>query len=248
MSIEAIEQTAARGLSADPLALEADGQGAARQSVTAACLALLRHDLAIAWHQRAGVVASVVFFVIAASLFPLAIGPGLRTLGSLAPGILWVCALLASMLSLSHLFAQEHADGSLDQLVLSPHPLALLVLAKVGAHWLTTGLPLVVLAPALALQYGLPPDDGLRIAGSLLAGTPVLGLIGALGAALTLGTRGGAVLLCVIVLPLCVPVLVFGVGAGLGEAPAFPLLGACLALALFLCPLATAAALRIAME
>jgi heme exporter protein B len=210
--------------------------------------AIVAHDVSLSWRRRGSLLGGVVFFVIAASLFPLAIGPEPQQLRALAPGILWVTALLASMLSLSRLFAQEHADGSLDQLLLSPHPLALLVLAKIAAHWLTSGLPLLLLTPLLAQQYGLPLGASLLLAASLLS------LIGAVGAALTLGVRGGAVLLCILVLPLCVPVLVFGASAaaaadaGLDVMPQFSLLGACLALSLFLCPLATAAGLRIAME
>jgi len=158
------------------------------------------------------------------------------------------------MLSLSRLFVQEHADGSLEQLLLSPHPLALIALAKTCAHWLTSGLPLLLLTPLLAQQYSLPAAPALLLSLSLLIGTPVLSLIGAVGAALTLGVRGGAVLLCILVLPLCTPVLIFGAGAGaaadagLSVVPQLSLLGACLALALFLCPLATAASLRISLE
>ncbi|MGN8554683.1 UNVERIFIED_CONTAM: heme exporter protein CcmB [Microbacterium sp. SLM126] len=216
--------------------------------------AVVAHDLSLAWRRRTSLLASVVFFVIVCSLFPLAIGPDPQQLRALAPGILWVAALLASMLSLSRLFAQEYADGSLDQLLLSPHPLALLVLGKICAHWLTSGLPLLVLTPLLAQQYCLPGAATLLLTASLLVGTPALSLIGAVGAALTLGVRGGAVLLCILVLPLSIPVLVFGASAGaaadagLSVAPHFSLLGACLALSLLLCPLAAAAGLRIAME
>jgi heme exporter protein B len=216
--------------------------------------ATLVHDLKLAWRRRDGLVATLVFFVIAASLFPLAIGPDPQQLRALAPGILWVTALLASMLSLSRLFAADHAEGSLEQMLLSPAPLALLVLAKICAHWLTSGLPLLVLTPVLAQQYSLPAGATWMLAASLLIGTPVLSLIGAVGAALTLGVRGGAVLLCILVLPFCVPVLVFGAGAGaaadagLDVMPQLSLLGACLALCLCLCPPAAAAGLRIAME
>jgi len=216
--------------------------------------ATLRHDLTLAWRRRDALIATLIFFVIATSLFPLAIGPDPAQLRLLAPGILWVTALLASMLSLSRLFAQDYAEGGVEQLLLSPEPLALLVLAKICAHWLTSGLPLLILTPVLAQQYGLPASAAVWLAASLLVGTPVLSLIGAVGAALTLGVRGGAVLLCILVLPLCVPVLVFGAGAGaaadagLDVMPQFSLLGACLALALCLCPPAAAAGLRIAME
>jgi len=217
-------------------------------------LSVLRHDLALAWRRRGNLVGGVVFYVIATSLFPLAIGPDPQQLRMLAPGILWVAALLASMLSLSRLFVQEHADGSLDQLLLSPQPLALIVLAKIAAHWLASGLPLLLLTPVLAQQYNLSPHASLLLTASLLVGTPAISLIGAVGAALTLGVRSGAALLCILVLPLCIPVLVFGAGAGsaadagLDVMPHFSLLGACLALSLFVCPLATAAGLRIAVE
>ena len=216
--------------------------------------ATVLHDLALAWRRRGGALASLLFFVIGCSLFPLALGPEPEQLRALAPGILWVVALLASMLGLPRLFAQEHADGSLEQLLLAPHPLALLVLAKISAHWLTSGLPLLVLTPLLAQQYGLAGGTTLVVVAALLVGTPVLSLVGAVGAALTLGLRGGPVLLCVLVLPLCVPVLVFGADAGaaaeagLSVLPQLSLLGACLALAVFLCPLAAAAGLRIASE
>ncbi|CAJ0711890.1 Heme exporter protein B [Ralstonia edaphis] len=217
-------------------------------------MAILRHDLALSWRRRGNLVGGVVFYVIAASLFPLAIGPDPQQLRMLAPGILWVAALLASMLSLSRLFAQEHADGSLDQLLLSPHPLALIVLTKIAAHWLASGLPLLLLTPILAQQYSLPLHATLLLTVTLLIGTPAIALIGGVGAALTLGVRNGAALLCILVLPLCVPVLVFGAGAGsaadagLDVMPHLSLLGACLALSLFVCPLATAAGLRIAVE
>lgn len=217
-------------------------------------MAILRHDLALSWRRRGNLVGGVVFYVIAASLFPLAIGPDPQQLRMLAPGILWVAALLASMLSLSRLFAQEYADGSLDQLLLSPHPLALIVLTKIAAHWLASGLPLLLLTPILAQQYSLPLHATLLLTATLLIGTPAIALIGAVGAALTLGVRNGAALLCILVLPLCVPVLVFGAGAGsasdagLDVMPHLSLLGACLALSLFVCPLATAAGLRIAVE
>jgi len=217
-------------------------------------MAILRHDLALSWRRRGNLVGGVVFYVIAASLFPLAIGPDPQQLRMLAPGILWVAALLASMLSLSRLFAQEHADGSLDQLLLSPHPLALIVLTKIAAHWLASGLPLLLLTPILAQQYSLPLHATLLLTVTLLIGTPAIALIGAVGAALTLGVRNGAALLCILVLPFCVPVLVFGAGAGsaadagLDVMPHLSLLGACLALSLFVCPLATAAGLRIAVE
>lgn len=216
--------------------------------------ALLRRDLRIALRRQADTAAALVFFLIVVSLFPLGIGPEPALLRRLAPGAIWVAALLATLLSLPRLFADDHQDGTLEQLLLAATPLPLLVLAKVAAHWLATGLPLTLLSPLLALQFDL---DGRAIgvlAASLLLGTPLLSLIGAIMAALTLGVRGGGVLLALLVLPLYIPVLVFGAGAveasaaGLGVSAHFSLLGAMLALALFLAPWAAAWALRIAVE
>ena len=175
-------------------------------------------------------------------------------LRAIAPGVVWVAALLATMLSLGRMFANDYVDGSLEQLLLTSQPLSLMVLGKVLAHWLVSGVPLVLIAPVLGVQYDLSPQALLVLAGSLLLGTPVLSLIGAIGAALTLGLRGGGVLVSLLVLPLYIPVLIFGAGAvdasinGLSAQSHLSLLGALLALALFLSPWATAAALRIAME
>jgi heme exporter protein B len=164
--------------------------------------------------------------------------------------MLWIAALLASMLALHRLFAQDHADGTLEQLLLSPEPATLLVAGKILAHWNTTGIPLIVLSPLLALQFGLPAEQVLVLMASLLLGTPILSLIGAIGAALTLGVRGGGVLIALLVLPLYVPVLIFGAGAAVAPDPQSHLflLGGLLAAALALAPWATAAALRIAQE
>ncbi len=173
---------------------------------------------------------------------------------AMAPGILWVSALLASMLALGRLFGPDHADGTLEQMLLSAEPLALIVFGKVAAHWLVTGLPLLLVAPLLALQFDLPAEAIRVLVLGLLLGTPALSLIGAVGAALTLGARGSAVLLSLLVLPLYVPVLIFGAGAvgaqaaGLGAEAHLMLLGAVLALAVALAPWAAAAALRIALE
>lgn len=215
---------------------------------------VLGRDLTLAMRRRADVLASLFFFVIVVSLFPLGVGPEINMLRTIAPGIVWVAALLASMLSLSRLFAADYADGSLEQILLSPEPLFVLVLGKVLAHWLVSGLPLVLMAPVLAAQYDLPAGSMIVLTASLLIGTPVLSLIGAVGAALTLGLRGGGVLLSLLVLPLFVPVLIFGAGAveanasGLGGQAHLSLLGACLALALLFGPWATATALKISME
>ena len=211
-------------------------------------------DLLIALRRRADVLTTLIFFVIVASLFPLGVGSDTAVLRMMGPGVVWVAALLASMLALGRLFAGDYADGVLEQLTLSPQPLGLLVLAKVSAHWLVSGLPLVVVAPLLGLQFDLGTDALLVLLASLLLGTPTLSLIGAIGAALTLGLRGGGALLSLLVLPLYVPVLIFGAGAveasgaGLGAAAHLSLLGALLLIALVFAPWATAVALRIAVE
>jgi heme exporter protein B len=215
---------------------------------------VVARDLTLALRRRADVLGSLIFFVIVVSLFPLGVGPDINVLRSIAPGIVWVAALLAAMLSLGRLFAADYADGSLEQFLLSPEPLIILVLGKVLAHWLVSGLPLVLVTPVLAAQYDLPAASTGVLTAALLLGTPVLSLIGAVGAALTLGLRGGGVLISLLVLPLYVPVLIFGAGAveanaaGLGGQAHLSLLGACLALALVFSPWATSAALRIAME
>lgn len=220
----------------------------------AAMAALLQRDLRVALRRRADTGAVLVFFLIVVSLFPLGVGPQFELLRRLGAGVVWVAALLASMLSLARLFADDHADGTLEQLLLSPTPLALLVLAKAAAHWLASGLLLVAASPLLALQFDLEGRAIGVLFVSLLLGTPLLSLIGAIMSALTLGVRGGGVLLALLVLPLYVPVLVFGAAAvhasaaGLGVAAHFSLLGAMLVLALFLAPWAAAWALRIAME
>lgn len=204
--------------------------------------------------RKSDALTPLFFFVIVVSLFPLGIGSERDTLRQIAPGVLWVAALLASMLSLNRLFEQDYADGTLEQLVLSPAPLGLLVIGKVAAHWLLSGLPLVLLAPLLALQFDLPTSSLLVLAASLAIGTPVLSFIGAIGASLTLGLRGGSVLVALLVLPLYVPVLIFGAGsvdaaaAGLGATANLSLLGAVLALTVFFAPWATTVALRIALE
>jgi len=200
------------------------------------------------------VLTAIFFFVIVVSLFPLGIGPEPALLKKIAPGVLWVAALLATLLGLPRLFAADHLDGTLEQMALSPSPLAVLIAGKIAAHWLLCGLPLVLLAPLLGLQFGLDMQT-LGILGlSLLLGTPLLSLIGAMGAALTLGVRGGGVLLALLILPLYIPALIFGAGAveaqsaGLGVEGHLSLLAALLALAVFFAPWATTAALRIALE
>jgi len=219
-----------------------------------AFFALVARDLRLAFRRKAEVLSGVFFFVVVAALFPLAIGPEAATLRHIGPGVLWVGALLASMLTLPRLFENDWRDGSLEHLVLSPHPLGLLVLGKIVAHWLVSGLPLVALAPLLGLQFDLPSDALGMLALSLLLGTPVLSCIGAICAALTLGVRGGGVLVALLVLPLFVPVLVFGAGAvealnsGLGAQAHVSILLAMLLPAVFFSPWACSAALRIALE
>jgi heme exporter protein B len=205
--------------------------------------------------RRTDVLTTLFFFVIVVSLFPLGVGTEKETLRMLGPGVVWVAALLASMLALERLFAADYEDGTLEQMLMTAQPLALLVLAKVSAHWLLTGLPLVAIAPLIGLQYHMAEPSLMAMILSLLVGTPVLSLIGSIGAALTLGLRGGGILLSLLILPLFIPVLVYGAGAvtvsadNLAEAqPYFSLLGAFLLLALIFSPLAAAAALRISTE
>src|SRR3546814_278472 len=174
---------------------------------------LIKRDLRLAMRSKSDVLTVLSFFVIVVSLFPMGIGAERETLRQIAPGILWVAALLATVLSLNRLFEQDYIDGTLEQMVLSPSPLGMLVLGKVIAYWLLTGLPLTLLAPILALQFDLPTSSLLVLAISLLIGTPVLSLIGALGASIKLGLRGGGVMVYLFVLPLFKPVLIFGPGA-----------------------------------
>jgi heme exporter protein B len=217
-------------------------------------LCVIRRDLLLAFRRRSDVLTTLFFFVIVATLFPLGVGPETALLRTMAPGILWVAALLASMLALGRLFALDHADGTLEQMLLSAEPLTVIVIGKVIAHWLVSGLPLVLLAPLLAIQFDLPAASIGVLFASLLLGTPVLSLVGAIGAALTLGVRGGGVLVSLLVLPLYIPVLIFGAGAvgaeasGVGASANLLLLGAALAGATALAPWATAAALRISLE
>src|SRR5205809_3288014 len=178
-----------------------------------AALCLVRRDLLLAWRRKSDVATALLFFVIVASLFPLGVGAEPNLLRSIAPGVIWVAALLSSMLSLGRLFAADHADGTLEQMLLGAAPLGVVAAAKGLAHWLVSGLPLVAIAPLLALQYDLPASLYGALALSLLLGTPVLSLIGAIAAALTPGLRGGGVLLALLVLPLYVPVLILGAGS-----------------------------------
>jgi heme exporter protein B len=215
-----------------------------------AFLALLSRDLRLALRSGGEVAAVLAFFVITVVLFPLGVGPELALLGRIAAGVVWVAALLATLLALDRLFAQDYEDGSLDLMMLSPLPLEAAVLAKALAHWLLTGLPLILLSPLMAAMLGLQAAAWPVLALSLLLGTPCLSLIGAVGSALTLGARRGGALLALLILPLFVPVLIFGAAAveavatGLTARPHLLLLGGCLAAALPLAPIAAAAALR----
>lgn len=219
-----------------------------------AILAVLQRDLLVVVRRKSEVLTALFFFVIVSSLFPLGIGPEPGLLRKIAPGVLWVGALLATMLALQRMFAADHADGTLEQMAISPSPLVGLVVGKIAAHWLVSGLPLVLMAPVLGLQFDLDAGALGVLMLALLLGTPVLSLVGAIGAALTLGVRGGGVLLSLLVLPLFVPVLIFGAGAveshiaGLGAGGHLSLLAALLALSVFFAPWAATAALRIALE
>ena len=219
-----------------------------------AARAVICRDLLVALRRKGDVAVALLFFVVVASLFPLGVGAEPNLLRAIAPGVIWVSALLSSMLSLRRLFEADHADGTLEQLLLGAAPLGVIVAAKALAHWLVSGLPLVLIAPLIALQYDLAPSLYGVLALSLLLGTPVLSAIGAIGAALTLGLRGGGVLLALLVLPLYVPVLIMGAGAvemasaGLGGQGQLLILAALAIVAAAFAPWAIAAALRISSE
>jgi heme exporter protein B len=223
-------------------------------SSSAAFLGIVRRDLRIAARRRSEPLFTLGFFVLVASLFPLGLGPEPELLRRIAPGVLWVAALLASLLSLPRLFAADFADGTLEQIALSPYPLPALISGKILAHWLTTGVPLAALSPLLALQFGLGGSELLALAAGLRLGTPTLSLLGAIGAALTLGLRAGGALLALLILPLYVPILIFGAGAveasraGLAAGGELSVLGAALLVAAIGAPLASAAAVRIALD
>lgn len=215
---------------------------------------LTRRDLLLAARRRVEALLPLGFFIAAAGLFPLGVGPEPQTLRQIAPGVVWVCALLAALLSVTQMYASDEHDGSLEQMLLAPQALMLQVLGKVCAHWLSTGLPLVLAAPALGLAFDLSGPAIVTLVGTLLVGTPVLSLLGALGAALTLGLRSGGALVFLLVLPLTIPTLVFGTGAvaaveaGLSPQAHFSMLGALLIFTALGAPWATAAALRISLD
>ena len=220
----------------------------------AALRCVIHRDLLLAARRSSDVLTVLLFFVIVVSLFPLGIGPDPALLRTIAPGVVWVAALLASMLALNRMFAADHADGTLEQMLLGATPLGMTVAAKVFAHWLISGLPLVLISPVLALQFDFPQELLGVLALSLALGTPVLSRIGAIGTALTLGLRGGGALLSLLVLPLYVPVLIIGAGAvegaasGLGGDAQLLLLGALLVFAGAFAPWAAAVALRVSVE
>jgi len=217
-------------------------------------LTMVRRDIGLAVRGGIGSLVAVVFFIISVALFPLGVGPELNLLTRIAPGVLWVCAMLATMLSLDSLFLEDFEDGNLEQIALGVLPLEAVVLAKALAHWITTGVPLILCAPVLAVMLNMSADGFAVLMLSLLIGTPILSLIGTVGAALTVSLRRGGVLIALLVLPLSVPVLIFGVGAvegaifGLGERSPLLILAAGLVAALVLAPVASAAALRMALE
>ena len=219
-----------------------------------ALLAIIRRDLILVMRRKSEVLTALFFFVVVTSLFPLGIGADAALLRKIAPGVLWVSALLSTLLGLHRMFAEDYQDGALEQLALSPQPMVLLVTGKIMAHWLVCGLPLVMLAPVIGIQFDLDASSLYVLMGTLLLGTPVLSLLGSIGAALTLGVRGGSVLVSLLILPLYIPVLIFGAGAvyansvGLDTSGHFSLLGALLILALAFVPWVSSAAVRIAIE
>jgi len=211
---------------------------------------VVQRDLVLALRRRSDLFAMLSFFILVVLLFPLGVGPEPAQLKSIAPGIVWVAALLASTLAQNRLFALDYADGTLEQMLLIPEPTSVLVLAKVLAHWLVSGLPIVLLSPLIGVQFGLSGDALVVLFFSLLTGTPVLSLIGAIGSALTLGLRGAGVLVSILTLPLMIPVLIFGAGAVGSDASRadLQLLGGLLAGSLALAPWVTGVALRISLE
>ncbi|MBL0545633.1 heme exporter protein CcmB [Aeromonas jandaei] len=219
-----------------------------------AVIHLIRRELLIALRQRSDILNPLWFFLIVIMLFPLGIGPEPKLLARIAPGIIWVAALLAAMLSLERLFRDDFSDGSLEQMMLMPHPLGLLALAKVVAHWLLTGLPLLLISPLIAILLSLDMQSYLAVVATLALGTPVLSLLGAIGVALTVGLRKGGVLLSLLILPLYIPVLIFATsaidaaGMGLPYGGQLAILAAMLVGALTLTPLAVSAALRVSLN
>ena len=217
-------------------------------------LVAFARDARLAVRSKGEVVQALAFFVVVVSLFPLAIGPESALLKRIAPGVVWVAALLSVLLTLPRILANDHADGTLEQLALSVYPLPLIVAGKIIAHWLITGLPLALLSPVLGLQFGLESRELVVMFASLMLGTPVLSLVGSIGAALTLGVRGGSILLALLVLPLYIPVLIFGAGAveqsmaGIDVSANLSLLGAILLLGGLVVPFTVAVAVKISLD
>jgi len=224
------------------------------KSPLSAFLALVRRDLLLAFRHRGELLNPPLFFLLTVSLYPLGISPEPEILRTIAPGIIWIAALLAALFSLENLFKTDFGDGTLEQLVLSPHPLGLLIGAKVLAHWLVSGLPMLLLAPVLALLLALPQPATWALVATLALGTPLLSLIGAIGTALTVGLRRGGILLTLLVMPLYIPVLIFATNAVSAAAAGMPIegqlyfLASLLVLALTLAPVAIAAAIRISLS
>jgi heme exporter protein B len=224
------------------------------RELSRAFFAVLRRDLLLAFRHRGELANPLLFFMIVVTLFPLGVSPEEPLLRKIAPGVIWIAALLAALFSLENMFRSDFDDGALEQMALSPHPLSVLVLAKVLAHWLVSGLPMLLMAPLLALFLAMPGQAVFALELTLLVGTPLLSLIGAIGVALTVGLRRGGILLTLLVLPLYIPVLIFATNAVSAAAAGMPVegqlyfLAALLALALTLAPFATAAALRISLS
>ena len=219
-----------------------------------ALLTIIQRDLLVAFRRRAELMNPILFYVIVVTLFPLGVSPDKNFLSQLAPGVVWVAALLAALISMESIFHQDFDDGSIEQLYLSQHPPMLLIFGKVVAHWLITGLPMLIVIPVMALLLFIPNQAIPTLFITILLGTPILSLIGAIGVALTAGLRGGGVLLGLLVLPLYIPVLIFASGAvsasidGLATSGHLAMLGAGLILALILAPLAISASLKISMS
>lgn len=215
---------------------------------------LVQRDLLMAWRRSSDIFSVVMFFVLAVVLFPLGVGPELDTLRKIAPGIIWVAALLAAMLSLDQLFQSDADDGSLDLLLLAPIPLETIVIAKCCAHWMVTGLPLILVAPILGILLNLPLSGFVVMIITLVISTPTISLLGSVGAALTIGARRGGVLVALLILPLLTPILIMSANAvdlalvGLNYTPLIALLGAFFLICLVVCPFVAAAALRLAAE
>ena len=215
---------------------------------------LVQRDLLMAWRRSSDIFSVVMFFVLAVVLFPLGVGPELDTLRKIAPGIIWVAALLAAMLSLDQLFQSDADDGSLDLLLLAPIPLETIVIAKCCAHWMVTGLPLILVAPILGILLNLPLSGFVVMIITLVISTPTISLLGSVGAALTIGARRGGVLVALLILPLLTPILIMSANAvdlalvGLNYTPLIALLGALFLICLVVCPFVAAVALRLAAE